>query len=76
MKKSLTPVFLIIFPVFIFAQTKEDLKVNVRSIKGDFKITSIDSSKHYYTIKLVDESNSEVLILQKKLKRKESKKTE
>lgn len=74
MKKSLIPLFLILFPVFIFAQTKEEWEFTLRSIKGDFKITRIDSSKHYYTINALSESSMQILILQKKLKRKEYKK--
>ncbi|MBZ4036684.1 hypothetical protein K6T82_18080 [Flavobacterium sp. 17A] len=71
MKKSLIPLFLIMYPVFIFAQTKEELEFTLRSIKGDFKITRIDSSKHFYTINALNESSMRILILQKKLKRKE-----
>lgn len=74
MKKYIIYLILFLLPLLNYAQNTEEQELATRSIKDDFKITSIDSSKHYYTIKAVNESNSEVLILQKKLKRKECKK--
>ncbi|MFH6961656.1 hypothetical protein ACHRVK_03630 [Flavobacterium plurextorum] len=74
MKKYIIYLILFLLPLLNYAQNTEEQELATRSIKDDFKITSIDSSKHYYTIKAVNESNVQVLILQKKLKRKERKK--
>ena len=54
---------------FIYSQGKE-----LEQMYGDFKITSIDSTEYYYLIKALDTSNVDVMILEKKLKKREVRK--
>lgn len=68
---------IIYFALFLFSfvnYAQVDREYETRSIKGKFKITYIDSTKNYYTINAVSDNNTQILILQKKLKRKERKK--
>lgn len=73
MKKYIIYLILLLLPLLNYAQNTEEKELAARSIKGDFKITTIDSSKHYYSIHAINESNVQVLIIKKKLKRKERK---
>lgn len=53
---------------FVYSQSKE-----LEQMYGDFKITSIDSTAYYFLYRAVDTSNTDVMILAKKLKKKEVK---
>lgn len=54
---------------FFYSQSKE-----LEQMYGDFKITSIDSTEYYFLYRAVDTSNTDVMILAKKLKKKEVRK--
>ena len=52
---------------FFYSQSKE-----LEQMYGDFKITSIDSTEYYFLYRAADTSNTDVMILAKKLEKKRS----
>lgn len=71
MKKNVTYLMLFLFPIIAYSQV--DKEYESRSLKDNFKITNIDSTNYYYLISAIDDNNFQVLLLQKKLSRKEHK---
>jgi len=66
--------FIYLFSSFNYAQSRERIEFDSRSINGNFNIVSIDSTKNHYLIIAKNETDTPVLILQKKIKKGDLKK--